>query len=86
MSKQKKTPDAPVVATADVVITPVEVTTTESPKAQQTEIEVPAGHVLITALHPDGTEKENSAFFYPERSYKRFYGDETKFRVKKKAN
>lgn len=65
---------------------PVSITIIQSPKAQQPEIEVPAGHVLVVALHADGTEKEGSDFFYPEKSYQHFYGDETKFRIKKKAN
>jgi hypothetical protein len=65
---------------------PVSITIAQSPKTQSIVIEVPAGHVLIVALHADGTEKEGSGFFYPEKSYQRFYGDETKFRIKKKAN
>lgn len=88
MSKQKKTPEMepPVVESNEVVISPVEITTTDSPKAQQPDIEIPAGHVLVVALHEDGTDKEGSDFFYPEKSYSRFYSDEKKFRIKKKAN
>lgn len=84
MAKQKKTPitEEPQVSE---VIDPVSVTNTDSAKAQGKTLEIPAGHVLIVSLNEDGTEKEHSEFFYPEKSYKRFYGDETKFTVKKKA-
>lgn len=68
------------------MIQPVSVTDTDSPKAKELSVEVPAGHVYIVALNPDGTEKENSGFFYPERSYQRIYGDETKYSVKKKVH
>jgi len=68
------------------VLQPVSVTTAQVPQTQLPEIEVPAGHVLVVALLPDGSEREGSEFFYPEKSYQRFYGDETKFRIKKKAN
>lgn len=49
------------------------------------EIEVPPGHVYIVALNADGTERDNSGFFYPEKSYRRIYSDTTKYSVKKKA-
>lgn len=68
------------------ILQPVSIAITGSPKTQQPGIAIPAGHVLIVALHADGTEKEGSEFFYPEKSYSRFYGDETKFRIKKKVN
>lgn len=80
MNKQKKTQDVP------ELLSPVAVTETDSEKAHAVTIEVPAGHVYIVALHADGTEKEGSGFFYPERSYQRIYGDETKYIVKKKAH
>jgi hypothetical protein len=50
----------------------------------QQEIEVPYGYVLLVALNTDGTEKPASEFFYPEKSYRKYYGDETKFKVKTK--
>ncbi len=68
------------------LLEPVSVIQTESGKAQKLTIEVPPGHVYIVGLHPDGTEKEGSGFFYPERSYQRIYGDKTKYSVKKKAH
>jgi len=68
------------------MIQPVSVADTDSPKAKELAIEVPAGHVYIVALNPDSTEKENSGFFYPERNYQRIYGDETKYSVKKKVH
>lgn len=71
-------------APEEPVLQPEQVTVTDSAKAQLPEIDIPFGHVLVAALRPDGTEIEGSEFFYPERSYQRFYGDETKFSVKKK--
>lgn len=82
MSNKKKTGDK---ATTPELLTPVSVTATDSAIAKDATIEVPAGHVYIVALNPDGTEKENSGFFYPAKSYQRFYNDETKYSIKKKA-
>ena len=67
-------------------IQPISVTCTDSPKAKELSVAVPAGYVYIVALNPDGTEKENSGFFYPDRSYQRIYGDATKYSVKKKVH
>lgn len=68
------------------LLQPITVTATDSVKAQEHTIEVPAGHVYIVGLNGDGTEKDGSGFFYPERNYRRIYGDETKYAVKKKAH
>lgn len=68
------------------VLQPVSVEATELPQSQAKEIEVPAGHVYIVALNEDGTEQQDSGFFYPERSYKRIYGNEARYSVKKKAH
>jgi hypothetical protein len=68
------------------LLAPVSVTQTESEKAKEMTIDVPPGHVYIVGLNADGTEKEGSGFFYPERSYQRIYGDKTKYLVKKKAH
>ena len=67
------------------ILQPIQVITAEVPQAQ-TEIEVPHGYVLLVALNEDGTDIPNSEFFYPEKSYKRFYGNEQKYKVKKKLN
>lgn len=82
MAKKKTTPETE--NTTPEVVSPVEVAATDSPKAKQTMLEIPDGYVLITGLNEDGTEKEGSAFFYPEKSYARIYGDEAKYSVKKK--
>ena len=71
-------------APEEPVLLPDEITITDSHKAQLPGIDSPYGHVLVVALKPDGTEIEGSEFFYPERSYQRFYGDKAKFGVKKK--
>lgn len=84
MNKKKNTENEQ--DTSPEILSPVSVTETESPKAKEVTIEVPAGHVYIVALNADGTEKEHSGFFYPEKSYLRIYGDETKYSVKKKAH
>ena len=68
----------------DEVLHPVEIVATDSGKAQHADIEIPKGHVLIVGLDANGEEIAGSAFFYPERTYPRFYGDETKFLIKKK--
>lgn len=68
----------------DEVLLPVQTTATDSEKAQQPAVEIPIGHVLITALDANGVEIPGSGFFYPERSYQRFYADETRFSIKKK--
>lgn len=74
-------PDTANVQEQPTVIQP---TTVESkPIASEKEIEVPAGHVMLVALNEDGTEKPGSEFFYPETSYKRFYGNPVKFKLKK---
>lgn len=67
------------------VLQPITVQEATVPVSTVQEIEVPAGHVYIVALNADGTEKENSGFFYPEKSYRRIYSDTTKYSVKKKA-
>jgi len=67
------------------ILQPIQVITAEVPQAQP-EIEVPPGYVLLVALNEDGTDIPNSEFFYPEKSYKRFYSNEQKYRVKKKLN
>ncbi len=68
------------------VLQPVSVEATELSQSHAKEIEVPAGHVYIVALNEDGTEQQDSGFFYPERSYKRIYGNEARYSVKKKAH
>lgn len=68
-----------------IVIEPVKVISSPLP-VPDTELPVPEGYVLLTALNPDGTDIPESEFFYPEAKYKRYFGDETKFRVKKKLN
>ncbi|RYE25459.1 MAG: hypothetical protein EOP51_04030 [Sphingobacteriales bacterium] len=89
MANKKKTED-PVTETPEAtpvpVIEPVSITQTDTAAARVTEIEVPAGHVLLVAIDANGNDVAGSDFFYAEKSYKRFYGDETKFRVKKKLN
>lgn len=65
---------------------PLMVTASESEKAQAYEIDVPQGHVLIIAIDAEGQDMPGTEFFYPEKSYQRFYGDETKYRVKKKVH
>lgn len=86
MAKQKKTPPPAAEATApSVTIAPISIAETSSPKAQQPEVEIPMGHVLIVALDANGEEIAGSAFFYPEKTYKRFYSNEAKFSVKKKV-
>jgi hypothetical protein len=65
------------------ILEPIMVIATDSPIAKP-ELEVPPGYVLLVALNEDGTDKEGSEFFYPEKSYKRYYSDETKYRLKKK--
>ena len=67
------------------ILQPIQVITAKVPQMQP-EIEVPQGYVLLVALNEDGTEMSNSEFFYPEKTYKRFYGNEQKYRVKKKLN
>jgi hypothetical protein len=71
-------------APEEPVLQPDEITITESNKAQLPEIDIPFGHVLVAALRPDGTEMAGSEFFYPEKTYQRFYGDPARFSVKKK--
>lgn len=83
MAKRKTTPENE--NSIPHAIAPVSVTETDSHKAKDIMLEVPEGYVLIVGLNEDGSEKVNSGFFYPERSYKRIYGDETKYMVKKKA-
>ncbi|MBW7913078.1 MAG: hypothetical protein H3C54_05110 [Taibaiella sp.] len=83
MTKPKKTNEH---SSPPELLEPVSVTQTESEKAKKLTINVPPGHVYIVGLNPDGTEKEGSGFFYPERSYLRIYGDKTKYSVKKKAH
>lgn len=85
MKTKKKTPTEDEIQSPEL-LQPITVTTTNSVKAKEHTIEVPAGHVYIVGLNADGTEKEGSGFFYPERSYRRIYGDETKYAVKKKAH
>jgi hypothetical protein len=85
MAKQKKTPPPVAEPTASVTIAPISISETTSPKAQLPEVEIPAGHVLIVALDANGEEVAGSGFFYPEKTYKRFYSNETKFSVKKKV-
>ena len=82
---KKKTQQEPSPPEAEDVLLPVSVENTSSTKAQEVSIDVPPGHVYIVGLHEDGTEREGSGFFYPESSYKRFYSNEAKYSVKKKA-
>ncbi len=65
------------------ILEPILVIAADVPQAKP-EIEVPGGYVLLVALNEDGTDKEGSEFFYPEKSYKRYYSDEAKYRLKKK--
>lgn len=67
------------------LLQPVTVEETASRKAKELEIDVPPGYVYIVALNADGSEKQNSGFFYPEKNHQRFYGDKTKYSVKKKV-
>lgn len=64
------------------VITPVRIE--QITVVTQQEMEVPPGYVLLVALNEDGTEKNASEFFYPEKNYLKYYGDETKFKLKTK--
>ena len=84
MSKQKKTaaPAATDIVPAPVVIVPVSVTEADILVVEQEAISIPHGYVLLVALLEDGTDKPHSEFFYPEKSYRKYYSDETKFRVK----
>jgi hypothetical protein len=81
MTKRKQQQTAPL-----QILQPVSVEATELNLSPAKEIEVPAGHVYIVALNEDGTEQQDSGFFYPERSYKRIYGNEARYSVKKKAH
>lgn len=83
MTKSKKTHEN---SSPPELLEPVSVAQTESEKAKELTIDVPPGHVYIVGLNADGTEKEGSGFFYPERSYQRIYGDKTKYSIKKKAH
>lgn len=65
-------------------LTPVKVEKMTVTKAEP-EITVPDGYVYIVSVDANGNEKPNSGFFYPEKKYQRYYGDTTKFQVKKKA-
>lgn len=86
MAKQKKTaPPAAEATSMPIEIAPISISETTSPKAQLPDLEIPPGHVLVVAVNAAGEEIAGSAFFYPEKSYKRFYGDEKKFSIKKKA-
>lgn len=67
-------------------IAPKSVQPTQNVTIHEKEVAVPDGHVLIVALDADGQEKPNSSFFYPEKSYQRFFSDTAKFAVKKKGN
>lgn len=80
MTKAKKTTDT------NTTVEPRTVTKVDIPKVQpEASVQVPPGHVWIVDVDENGNEV-GKGFFYPEKSYKRFYSDETKFRVKKKAN
>lgn len=83
MTKPRKTNEN---SSPPELLAPVSVTQTESEKAKELTIDVPPGHVYIVGLNTDGTEKEGSGFFYPERNYQRIYRDKTKYLVKKKAH
>lgn len=82
MTRRKKTDEDTGDATEQLL--PVSITEQELPK-QEPNIGVPDGHVYIVALNPDGTEQENSGFFYPIKNHLKYYGDETKYVIKKKA-
>lgn len=77
MTKRKQPIDI-----SPVLLRPFSVEEADIPLPQ---VEMPPGHVYIVALNEDGTEKENSGFFYPEKNYKRIYGNEAKYSVKKKV-
>lgn len=62
-------------------IVPKLVEQTALPKAQA-EILIPAGKVLIYNLDSQGNE--TSWFFYNESTAHRFYGDKSRFLIKKK--
>lgn len=83
MPQDDEMPEQAIVQPA--VVEPVKVTVTENTSIHEKSIDVPDGHVMLVSLDADGEELPGSHFFYPERSYKRFYGDESKFKVKKKA-
>lgn len=67
-------------------VAPKSVTPTQNITIHEKEVDVPDGHVLIVALDANGQEKPDSSFFYPEKSYQRFFSDTSKFAVKKKGN
>ena len=48
------------------------------------EIEIPRGHVLVAELDANG-EESGILFTVAERGFNRLYSDETKFKLKKKA-
>lgn len=70
---------------SEPVIAPVTVENIDAVQAQPATVEIPQGHVLIVAIK-NGEEVPGSGFFYPEKSYKKYYGDESKFSVKKKVS
>ena len=49
------------------------------------EIVLPRGHVLIAELDANGNEIPGSEFHIHEKGYEHYYTDETKFKLKKKA-
>jgi hypothetical protein len=65
---------------------PIMVIAADVPKTKTAEMLVQYGYVLLVALNADGSEKQGSEFLYPERNYKKFYGNETKYRVKQFSN
>lgn len=82
MAKKKRMEETG--AAPGAVIVPVRVEQTAV--TTQQELQVPPGYVLLVALNLDGTEKPQSEFFYPEKSYRKYYGDENKFSVKTKSD
>lgn len=74
---------------ANDTLAPVKVETkpfVEAQVQQHDEVDVPPGYVYIVSLDGQGHEKPNSGFFYPIRHHERYYGDKTKFLIKKKRN
>lgn len=93
MTKGKGKTNTPIIEPASIsvvqqpakTIRPITVEATKAPETIFDDyIEVPNGHVYIVQVK-DGNELPNTGFFYPEKNHLRFYGDTTKFLVKKKA-
>lgn len=65
------------------ILEPIQVITAEI--KHNRSMEIPAGYVLIAGLDKEGHIITGSEFFYPERKYKRYYSNETKYLVQKQS-